>query len=201
MHGLGLDVGIGHHKRALAHHRKHRRRRCDLSESAGDDPRPEHVWHLRQCLARCDQYAGEKEQREWKTEEKTDVSGTDRPKRCGQLALHGVARGLRRRGNQRKDGPVHSSVFYTLMPGHPPGIHVLVEGRDKPGSDAAGIRYAALARISAASGNSVTAPFSLSISRNRSKYRIVGAPPVRSMIDCRHSSLCAFLAASTEGQI
>jgi hypothetical protein len=100
-----IATAESHHERALAHHRKHRRRRCDLSESAGDHPGPEHIRRLRQSLARCDQYAGEKEQREWKTEEKADMSGTDRPKRCRQLALHGVARGLRRRGNQRKDGP------------------------------------------------------------------------------------------------
>ncbi len=60
----------------------------------------------------------EEKQREWKAEQEADVGGADRPESCGQLALHGVARGLRRRGDQRKDGPEHflSIVMRALDP-------------------------------------------------------------------------------------
>ena len=72
------------------------------------------------------------------------MGGANRSEGGGQLTLHGVARGLCRRGNQRKDGPKHCVASV-------PGVQAAAE------------------RISAASGNSDTVPFSLSISRNKSK--------------------------------
>ena len=95
-------------------------------------------------LAERDSHAGEKEQREGKAEQEAHVRGADRAERRGQLALHGVARGLGRRGDQREDGPEHC-VGLTAH------------------------AHAAADLISAASGNSLTLPCSLSIRRNRSK--------------------------------
>src|SRR3972149_4560524 len=112
------------------------------------------------------------------------VGSADSAEAGGQLALHGVARGLRRGGDQREDGPEH--VLSVVMRGLDPRLHDdfrIIESLTKvraccaaswiagssPAMTEAGQAYAAADLISAASGNSVTSPFSLSTSRNRSK--------------------------------
>ena len=50
---------------------------------------------------------GQEEEREGKAEQEAYMRGADRAEGRRQLALHGIARGLRRRGDQRKDGPEH----------------------------------------------------------------------------------------------
>ena len=47
----------------------------------------------------------QEQQREGKPEQEANVRGADRAKCCGQFTLHRVARGLRCRGNQGKNGP------------------------------------------------------------------------------------------------
>src|SRR5262249_61391261 len=79
----------------------------DLGKGAGKHPWPKHVGRPRWRYPCCDQNTGEKEQREWKAEKETNMSGADRSKSRGQLALRRIASGLRCRSDQRKDDPEH----------------------------------------------------------------------------------------------
>ena len=58
------------------------------------------------------------EQRERKAEQEAHMGGADGAERRGQLALRGVARGLRRRGDQREDGPEPGSSIMQLVHRH-----------------------------------------------------------------------------------
>ena len=142
LHRLGLDIGVRDDERSFAHRSEHQRGGRDLSERSREHPGPEGRRRRRQVIAGdCDE-PEQKKQRERKSEQEAHMGRADRAEVCGQLALHGVTRGLCRRSDQREDGPEHNEVRS---------------------------RQAAADRISAASGNSMTSPFSLSISRNRSK--------------------------------
>ena len=65
------------------------------AQRAGDHPRPEHRRRIAAAAAPVDEHhAGQEHQRERKAEQEAHMGGADGAERRGQLALHGVARGL-----------------------------------------------------------------------------------------------------------
>ena len=142
---FGLDVGDGDDERAVVHRHQHRGGGDDLRTGAEDDPGNEAPSRPGQRQAGHDQHAGEKDERERKAEQEAHVGGADGAERRGQLALHGVARGLPGGGEQGEHDPEPACSNHrgslNVMPGLVPGIHVFlvakqgVDGRDKPGHD------------------------------------------------------------------
>ena len=105
------------------------------------------------------------------------MGGADRAERRGQFALHGVARGLRRRGDERERRPR------------------ALRGENSSPQAAAGIDFGGLGEFG---------DLALLVVDQQEQVEIADAsapPPVRLITDCRQSSLCAFCAASTDGQI
>ena len=70
--------------------------------------------------------ADQEHNRERKAEQEAHMGGADGAERRGQFALHGVARGLRRGGDDGEDGPEHDLSLTDVMPGFMPGIHGLL---------------------------------------------------------------------------
>ena len=113
LHRLGLDIGVSDDEGALAHHRQHGRGGADLRQRAEHHPRPENSRRVRQAVAAEIDHARQKdEQRERKAEQKTHMRRADGAERRRQFALHGIARGLRRGGDEGKDGPEHVRISF-----------------------------------------------------------------------------------------
>jgi hypothetical protein len=110
LHRLGLDIGVRDDERSFAHRSEHQRGGGDLSERPREHPGPEGGRRRRQVIAGDRDEPEQKKQRERKSEQETHMGRADRAEGCGQLALHGVTRGLCRRSNQREDGPEHNDV-------------------------------------------------------------------------------------------
>ena len=113
---LGLDVGDGDHERAVVHGREHRRGGDDLRAGAEHDPGPEHRRRHGQRQPGRHQHAGEKHQRERKAEQEAHMGGADGAERRGQLALHGVARGLAGGGQEREGNAQSQPVSAPIIP-------------------------------------------------------------------------------------
>jgi hypothetical protein len=105
LNGLGLDVGDGDDERAVAHRGEHQRGRDDLGPCAKQHPRPEFRRRRGKRLAGHRKHHDKKHDRERKSEQKAHMRRADRAERGGELALHGVARGLACGGQQRERNP------------------------------------------------------------------------------------------------
>ena len=110
LYRLGLEIGDGDDEGALAHRGEHEPGCQHLSQRTVEHPRPERPARLRQRPPGREQDAGKKHERERKAEQEAHMGGADRAEARGQLALHGVARGLAGRGNQREHRPEPGAV-------------------------------------------------------------------------------------------
>ena len=96
LHRLGLDVGIDHHERAVVHGGEHQRGGGDLRQRADDHPGPKGERRLRQALPERDHHAGEEDERERNAEQEAHMGRAHGAEPRGELALRGIAHGLRR---------------------------------------------------------------------------------------------------------
>ena len=105
LHRLGLDVGVDHDEGAVVHGGEHQRGGDDLRQRAVEHPGPERQRRARQRGAGRDQHGGEKHQRERKPEQEPHMGRADGAELRGELALGGVAHGLRGGGDDGEDDP------------------------------------------------------------------------------------------------